>query len=292
LIIVHITNSLYARLVSACRAANCWSRRALLSCRLSFDIALRFEENTCEMTTVKDVDERGAAPADRRILVVDDEPQITRVLRTMLSTQGYTVHTAGDGDEALEVMRSWQPDLLITDLAMPNLAGIELCRRVRLRLPIPIIVLSVKGEERTKIEALDAGADDYVTKPFAPNELLARIRALLRRAGMPPVTREVRKIEVGDFSIDLDTRRILVRGGEVRLSPKEFDLLVYWASHPSKVVTHRTLLSAVWEDTPSAQPDHLRVFVTHLRKKLEPEDGSVRYIITEPWVGYRFEPGD
>ncbi len=229
---------------------------------------------------------------DRRILVVDDEPQITRVLRTTLSSHGYTVHTASDGDEALEVMRDWQPDLLVTDLAMPNMAGIELCRRVREKHTIPIIVLSVRGEEKTKIEALDAGADDYVTKPFAPNELLARIRAMLRRAGMEPVSREVTKIEVGDFSIDLEVRRVVVRGGDVHLSPKEFDLLVYWARHPNKVITHRALLAAVWSDTPSAQADHLRVFVTHLRKKLEPEDGSVRYIITEPWVGYRFEPGE
>jgi two-component system KDP operon response regulator KdpE len=233
-----------------------------------------------------------APQVQRRILVVDDEPQITRVLRTTLSSHGYSVRTASDGDEALEVMRDWQPDLIITDLAMPNMTGLELCRRVRAKLPVPIVVLSVRGEEKIKIEALDAGADDYVTKPFAPNELLARVRAMLRRAGMPPVAREVTRIEIGDFAIDLETRRVVVRGREVRLSPKEFELLVYWASHPNKVITHRALLRAVWADTVTAQPDHLRVFVTHLRKKLEPEDGSVRYIITEPWVGYRFEPGD
>jgi two-component system KDP operon response regulator KdpE len=228
----------------------------------------------------------------RRILVVDDEPQITRVLRTTLTSHCYSILTASDGDEALEVMRDWIPDLVITDLAMPNMEGLELCRRIREKSSIPIIVLSVRGEERTKIEALDAGADDYVTKPFAPNELLARVRAMLRRAGMPPVEREVTSIEVGDFRIDLDTRRVTVRGNEVHLSPKEFDLLVYWARHPNKVITHRVLLAAVWADTPSAQADHLRVFVNHLRKKLEPEDGSVRYIHTEPWVGYRFEPGE
>ncbi len=228
----------------------------------------------------------------QRILVVDDEPQITRVLRTTLASQGYSIHTASDGDEALEVMRNWAPDLIITDLAMPNMEGLELCQRVRTKSTIPIIVLSVRGEEKSKIEALDAGADDYVTKPFAPNELLARVRAMLRRAGMNPPSREVTKIEIGDFSIDLETRQIVVRGCEVHLSPKEFDLVVYWAQHPNKVITHRRLLTAVWGDTPTAQADHLRVFVTHLRKKLEPEDGSVRYIITEPWVGYRFEPGD
>jgi two-component system KDP operon response regulator KdpE len=213
----------------------------------------------------------------QRILVVDDEPQITRVLRTTLSSHGYSIHTSSDGDEALEVMRDWIPDLIITDLAMPNMEGLELCRRVRAKTTVPIIVLSVRGEEKTKVEALDAGADDYVTKPFAPNELLARVRAMLRRAGMPPVSRELRKIEIGDFAIDLETHRVSVRGRE---------------RHPNKVLTHRALLSAVWADTPSAQSEHLRVFVNHLRKKLEPEDGTTRYIVTEPWVGYRFEPGD
>ena len=233
-----------------------------------------------------------AASEERRILVVDDEPQITRVLRTTLSSHGYIIRTAGDGDEALEVMREWTPDLLITDLAMPNMDGLELCRRVRAKSSIAIVVLSVRGEEKTKIEALDAGADDYVTKPFGPKELLARVRALLRRVGMPPVSRETTRIEVGDFVVDLETRRVAVRGREVHLSPKEFDLVVYWAQHPNRVITHRALLAAVWADTPTAQADHLRVFVNHLRKKLEVENGSPRYIVTEPWVGYRFEPGD
>jgi two-component system KDP operon response regulator KdpE len=232
------------------------------------------------------------ASEERRILVVDDEPQITRVLRTALSSHGYIIRTAGDGDEALEVMREWTPDLLITDLAMPNMEGLELCRRVRAKSSIPIVVLSVRGEEKTKIEALDAGADDYVTKPFGPKELLARVRALLRRVGMPPVSRETTRIEVGDFVVDLETRHVTVRGREVHLSPKEFDLVVYWAQHPNRVITHRALLAAVWADTPTAQADHLRVFVNHLRKKLEVENGSPRYIVTEPWVGYRFEPGD
>ena len=233
-----------------------------------------------------------ATPERRRILVVDDEPQITRVLRTALSSHGYDIRAAADGDEALEVMREWAPDLIITDLAMPNMEGLELCRRVRAKSPVPIIILSVRGEEKTKIEALDAGADDYVTKPFAPNELLARVRAMLRRAGMPPVARELTKIDIGDFSIDLETHRVAVRGRDIHLSPKEFDLVVYWAKRPGKVITHRALLSAVWGDTPTAQADHLRVFVNHLRKKLEPDEESPRYIITEPWVGYRFEPGD
>jgi len=241
---------------------------------------------------VTTVDSQPAIDQQRRILVVDDEPQITRVLRATLSSHRYSIHTAADGDEALEIMREWTPDLIITDLAMPNMDGTELCRRVRAKSTVPIIVLSVRGEEKSKIEALDAGADDYVTKPFTPNELLARVRAILRRAGMLHVSRDVTKIDIGDFAIDLETRRVSVRGREVHLSPKEFDLLNYCAMHPNKVITHRALLAAVWAETPTAQADHLRVFVNHLRKKLEPEDGSAHYIVTEPWVGYRFDPGD
>jgi two-component system, OmpR family, KDP operon response regulator KdpE len=228
----------------------------------------------------------------RNILVVDDESQITRVLRTTLSGHGYTVRTAGDGDEALEVMREWSPDLVITDLSMPNMSGLELCRRIRAKSQLPIIILSVRGEDKMKVEALDAGADDYITKPFSMNELLARVRAGLRRAGMPPPEREVSHIKVGDFHIDLSTRSVRVRSLEVRLTPKEFELLTYLANHPNKVITHRTLLAAVWGGNSTEQPEYLRVFINHLRKKLEPQDASVKYIITEPWVGYRFEPGD
>ncbi len=228
----------------------------------------------------------------RNILVVDDEPQITRVLRTTLSGHGYTVRTAGDGDEALEVMRAWSPDLVVTDLSMPNMGGLELCRRIRSKSQVPIIVLSVRGEEKVKVEALDAGADDYVTKPFNMNELMARVRAGLRRAGMPPVESAATRVEIGDFQIDFSTRQVLVRGREVRLTPKEFELLTYLANHPNKVITHRALLGAVWGGNNTEQPEYLRVFINHLRNKLEPEDGSVKYIVTEPWVGYRFEPGE
>ena len=229
--------------------------------------------------------------ARRNILVVDDESQITRVLRTTLSGHGFTVRTAGDGDEALEVMRSWTPELVVTDLSMPNMGGLELCKRIRAKSQVPIIVLSVRGEEKVKVEALDAGADDYVTKPFNMNELLARVRAGLRRAGMPAPTSEVTQIDVGDFHVDLSTRIVTVRGREVRLTPKEFELLIYLANHPNKVITHRAMLAAVWGGNSTEQPEYLRVFINHLRNKLEPEDGSVKYILTEPWVGYRFEPG-
>jgi two-component system KDP operon response regulator KdpE len=156
----------------------------------------------------------------------------------------------------------------------------------------PIIVLSVRGEEKPKVEALDSGADDYVTKPFNMNELVARVRAALRRAARPEQEENASKIEAGDFHIDLLTRVVTVRGGEVRLTPKEFDLLSYMAKNPGRVITHRTLLASVWGGMSTQQPEYLHVFMNHLRKKLEPEDGSVRYIVTEKWVGYRFEPGE
>ena len=224
------------------------------------------------------------------ILVVDDEPQITRVLKTTLSSQGYGVRSAMDGEEALEEMKSWAPDLIITDLRMPRMDGLELCRRVRKTSRIPIIVLSVKGEEAIKVEALDAGADDYITKPFSVNELLARVRAAFRRATAPEAL-DGRPIEVGDFRIDVPSRAVTVNKREIHLTPKEFDLLVYLAKHPGKVITHRALLGAVWGPSSVEQPEYLRVFVGHLRKKLEPESDSSSYIITEPWVGYRFNPG-
>ena len=226
-----------------------------------------------------------------RILVVDDETQITRVLRTALSSHNYDIRVANDGETALEIMKDWTPDLVITDLSMPRMNGLELTRRLRNLTSVPILVLSVRGEERIKVEALDAGADDYVTKPFGMEELLARVRAGLRRprAGSEE---ETTKIETGDFVIDLAAHRVFVRDREVHLTPKEFDLLVYLASHPGKVVTHRALLAAIWGGQSTEQVEYLRVFVGQLRKKLTPEGSSVRYIVTEPWVGYRFEAGE
>ena len=225
------------------------------------------------------------------ILVVDDEPQITRVLRTSLSSQGYDIRMANDGETALEIMKDWTPALVITDLSMPNMDGLELCRRLRVVTQVPIIVLSVRGEERTKVQALDAGADDYVTKPFGIEELLARVRANLRRVPAGE-NGQVTQIEIGDFRIDLAAHKVTVGRREVHLTPKEFDLLVYLARHSGKVVTHRTLLGAIWGGQSTEQVEYLRVFVGQLRKKLEPEASSPRYIVTEPWVGYRFEPGE
>jgi len=220
-----------------------------------------------------------------RILVVDDETQITRVLRASLAAQGFDVRTLNNPVEALSLFAEWSPDLLITDLVMPELSGIELCRAIRASSTIPILVLSVREHERSKIEALDAGADDYVTKPFSIQELLARVRAHLRRAP----ERASAAIEVGDFSIDPDAHNVSIADRPIHLTPKEFDLLLHLARQAGKVITHKALLSAVWGSQSVYQPEYLRVFVGQLRKKLEAQTGK-QYIQTEPWVGYRFLP--
>ena len=222
-----------------------------------------------------------------RILIVDDEPQITRVLRTALSTQGYLLQIAANGVEGMEAVHNWKPDLVITDISMPQMNGVELCREIRAISQIPIIVLSVRNHDPMKIEALDAGADDYVTKPFSIQELQARVRAQLRRSSI--TAEEVEPvISVGDFLIDIPQHRVVVRGQDVHLTPKQFDLLVCLARHPGQVLTHRTLLHAVW-GTNADQPEYLRVNIGQLRKKIELSE-EPRYIVTEPWVGYRFRP--
>lgn len=220
-----------------------------------------------------------------RILVIDDEPQITRALRTALTAQGFDVRTANDPSEGLEVLREWPPDLVITDLIMPGISGVEVCRAVRAKGPTPVLVLSVRDHERSKVEALDAGADDYVTKPFGIQELMARVRAHLRRAPERTTT----AIQAGDFVVDTAAHVITVQGKPVHLTPKEFDLLSHLARNAGKVMTHRALLTAVWGGQSAHQPEYLRVFVGQLRKKLEAETGR-QYIQTEPWVGYRFVP--
>jgi two-component system, OmpR family, KDP operon response regulator KdpE len=222
-----------------------------------------------------------------KILLVDDEPQITRVLRTALSTQGYALRVADNGVQALETAHEWKPDLVITDLAMPEMDGVELCRELRAVSKVPIIVLSVRNQDRMKIEALDAGADDYVTKPFSIQELQARVRAQLRRTAAASAD-EKPVIALGDFVIDLPQHRVVVRGQEVHLTPKQFDLLTVLARHPGQVLTHRALLHAVW-GTNADQPEYLRVNIGQLRKKIE-TDEEPRYILTEPWIGYRFRP--
>jgi len=226
----------------------------------------------------------------QRILVVDDEPQLTRVLRRSLMAKGYDVRIAGDGEFALQTFHDWPPALVITDLAMPNLSGLELCRRLRATSDVPIIVLSVRGEEQTKVQALDAGADDYVTKPFGMDELLARIRAALRRK--PPPDSQSPILEAGDFQIDLEAHTVTQRGNEIHLTPKEFDLLVHLLRNAGKVLTHHALLGAVWGGDYTEQNEYLRVFIGQLRKKIELDPSEPRYILTEPWIGYRFNPGE
>jgi len=224
-----------------------------------------------------------------RILVVDDEPQLTRVLRTGLKSRGYDVRVASDGLSGFETFNDWQPDLVITDLAMPNLDGLDLCRKLRTISQVPIIILSAKGEEKVKVEALDIGADDFVTKPFGIDELLARVRASLRRANPSPANETPQTVlESGDFHVDLESRTVTVRGREIHLTPKEFDLLIYFMNHAGKVLTHHNLLAAIWGSDYVEQDQYLRVFVGNLRKKLEKESAGKRYILTEPWVGYRF----
>jgi two-component system KDP operon response regulator KdpE len=224
----------------------------------------------------------------KRILVIDDEFQITRVLKRSLGAHRYDVRTAADGESGLDLFNDFRPDLVITDLSMPEMSGIEVCRKIRLSSEVPIIVLSVKGDERVKVEALDAGADDYVTKPFGMNELLARVRASLRRA--PAVTADEPIVERGDFVLDFSRRTVSVRGTGVHLTPKEFELLVYLFEHHDRVVTHRTLLAKVWGVEYTEQTEYLRVFIGNLRKKVEPTPSKPQYILTEPWVGYRFIP--
>jgi two-component system KDP operon response regulator KdpE len=222
-----------------------------------------------------------------KILIVDDETQITRVLRTALSTQGYSLRIAANGVEGMEAVHTWKPDLVITDISMPQMNGVELCREIRAVSQIPIIVLSVRNQDLMKVEALDAGADDYVTKPFSIQELQARVRAQLRRSttannDAPQI------IQAGDFLIDIPQHRVTVRGQDTHLTPKQFDLLVCLAQHPGQVLTHRALLHAVW-GTNADQPEYLRVTIGQLRKKIELSDEPA-YIVTEPWIGYRFRP--
>ncbi len=225
----------------------------------------------------------------KRILVVDDERQITRVLTRALTAQSYDVHVASDGETALQTFADWQPDLVVTDLAMPIMSGLELCRRLRAISEVPIIVLSVKGEERAKVDALDAGADDYVTKPFGIEELLARIRAALRRVPLAD-ERGNKFLEAGAFRIDFETRRLTYKDKEIHLTPKEYDLMLYFLSHHGRVVTHHALLGAVWGGNYTGQTEYLRVFIGQLRKKIEPNPTTPRHILTEPWIGYRFNP--
>jgi two-component system KDP operon response regulator KdpE len=223
-----------------------------------------------------------------KILVIDDEPQIRRVMRVILSGENYEVLEARSGDAALLRFRESLPDLVLLDLNMPGMSGLETCRAIREGSDVPIIVLTVRHEEEEKVEALDAGADDYVTKPFGKQELLARIRAALRRSPVSPAAGP-RTFSAGELEIDFEARKIRSGKKAVRLTPKEFDLLRYLVAHAGKPVPHRELLQAVWGPDYGDQTDYLRVFITHLRKKIEPNPAKPQYILTDPWLGYRFE---
>jgi two-component system KDP operon response regulator KdpE len=221
-----------------------------------------------------------------RILLVDDEPNILGTLAPLLRARGYEVHTAMNGRAALEAVDRDKPDLIVLDLGLPDTDGVELCREIRAGSSVPIVVLSARGAEGDKVRALDIGADDYVTKPFGAEELLARIRAALRRsdAPSPPSVPIVR----GGLTIDRERFRVVRDGEEVRLTPKEFELLTYLAQHPGRVLTHRAILKAIWGPNAVDQPEHLRVLIGALRKKIEANPTTPAYILTEPWVGYRF----
>ena len=221
------------------------------------------------------------------ILIVDDEPQIRRVMLTTLTSHGYTVVEAASGEEALEKLRSERPDLIILDVNMPGISGIETCAEIRTSSDVPIIMLTIRNSERDKVQALDAGADDFVVKPFGVQELMARIRAALRRSApgdtAPPFLTD-------DLQIDFEKRVVMVKNNPVRLTPKEFELLRHLVANQGKTLGHRRLLQAVWGPDYGEETEYLRVFINQLRKKIEPDPRKPRYIHTEPWVGYKFNP--
>jgi len=218
------------------------------------------------------------------ILLVDDEMAIQRAIEPLLRSRGYDVAFARTARDAMDAFARHQPDLLILDLGLPDADGLEVCRWIRSRSEVPILVLSARGSELDKVKALDEGADDFVTKPFGPEELLARVRSALRRVFR---AEDTGRLEVGDLVIDFDRRRLIRAGEEIRLTPKEFDLLSVLARNAGRVMTHRSLLKAVWGVTNTDEPEHLWVLVRQLRRKVEPDPGKPRYIQSEPWVGYR-----
>jgi two-component system, OmpR family, KDP operon response regulator KdpE len=226
-----------------------------------------------------------------RVLVVDDEPQIRRVLRMALTGEAYEVEDARTGEEALEKLRVHRYDLMLLDWNMPGMGGLETCRQVRPTSDLAIIMLTIRDAEEDKVQSLDAGADDFITKPFSMPELLARIRAALRRMPVSPDAGPQR-LTLENVEIDFQARKVIVHGNEVRLTPKEFDLLRYLVNHPNKAIPHRELLQAVWGPDYGEQVEYLRVFVKQLRRKIETHPDKPRYIVTEPWVGYSFHLPD
>jgi two-component system KDP operon response regulator KdpE len=220
------------------------------------------------------------------ILLVDDEVSIQRAVGPLLQSRGYDVEIAGTARDALRAASEHRPDLIVLDLGLPDVEGTEVCRRIRSDSPVPIIVLTARGGEADKVSALDLGADDYVTKPFNPEELLARIRAALRRP-LSAESGEAGRLQCGDLAIDYDRHRVVRQGDEIRLTPKEFDLLSLLARNPDRVLTHRAILKAIWGPNAVDQPEHLWVLMGQLRKKIEMDPANPCYLISEPWVGYR-----
>jgi two-component system, OmpR family, KDP operon response regulator KdpE len=223
-----------------------------------------------------------------RILVVDDEPQIRRVMRATLVTEGYEVEDARSGDDALDRLHSEKYDLVLLDINMPGITGIETCRQIRLVSDVSIIMMTVRDLESDKVAALDVGADDYVTKPFSMPEMLARIRATLRRTVFSAAS-GVGTLRIGEVEIDFRARRLTANGKPIRLSAKEFDLLSYLASHPNRAIPHEELLHAVWGPDYGEEREYLRVFINRLRKKIEPSPQDPQYLLKEPWIGYRLK---
>ena len=238
-----------------------------------------------------------ARSSRNKVLVVDDEPTITRALRVSFIANGYDVRTAHDGISALNFLSDWKPDLIVTDLAMPEMDGIELCKRIRSASALPIILLSVRDAVDMKIRALDAGADDYVTKPFNIEELLARVRTALRRLELvrslasQPINDES-VLDVGDFKVDLLKRHVTIQDREVKLTPKEYDLLLFLLRNADRVLTHAIIIQSIWGPHSTHQPEYLRVLVAALRKKIEPDPLHPHYLVTDPWVGYRLTSSD
>ena len=226
-----------------------------------------------------------------RILLVDDEASIQRALAPLLQSRGYEIEVATSGAAALAAVDARPPDLIVLDLGLPDLDGTEVCSRMRTKTAAPIIVLSARGGEVDKVRALDLGADDYVTKPFGPEELLARIRVALRRQDGTGVG-ESGRLEAGDLIVDYDRRRVFRSGEEIRLTPKEFDLLSLLARNADRVLTHRVILKAIWGPNAVEQPEHLWTLIAQLRKRIELDPANPRYLVSEPWVGYRFSTGD
>ncbi len=229
--------------------------------------------------------------ASPRILLVDDEAAIQRAVGPLLRARGYDVEAAGTGAEAIRIAADRPPDLLVLDLGLPDLEGTEVCRRIRATSKVPIIILSARGNEADKVNALDLGADDYVTKPFGPEELLARIRVALRRV-LAEREEAAGHLRIGHLTIDYDRRRVLRDDVEIRLTPKEFELLSLLARNHDRVLTHRAILKAVWGPNAVEQPEHLWTLVAQLRRKLEPDPANPRYLLSEPWVGYRLATDD